>query len=271
MDVDSGEHRVLERYEATLDVAFVAAGAIAFGDRQGEVHVWWTETGDVETLSGHTGAIISVDAAAGLLISGSSDRTVRVWAAPARRRLARLPVPASGYGAFSPDGRWFASGDSLGGVDLVEVGSGELRRLTGHDGPVSGVIFSQDGRQMLSNDEHTARLWDLASGSGHAIAEYPFGWRPAVFTVGTSLLFWGNEDITLWDMAGTTPRCRFAYDDLCYYRFDPHVSYVRGRSVFVVSIADCTAREVFRAKSEIRSFAVPTPPRAWPWPTTIRS
>ena len=65
--------------------------------------------------------------------------------------------------AFSPDGRWVASG-SLDGVRLWEVATKTQARALAA-GEVWSVAFSPDGRWLASGDlEGAIKLWDVATG-----------------------------------------------------------------------------------------------------------
>ena len=88
--------------------------------------------------------------------------------------------------AFSPDGRYLASGGgneatpvrggALAGrtwgpgsdfaIRLWDVATGkEVRRLEGHTAAVTGVTFSPDGRLLASSSgDNTLRLWEVATG-----------------------------------------------------------------------------------------------------------
>ncbi|HLM47936.1 MAG TPA: WD40 repeat domain-containing protein, partial [Myxococcaceae bacterium] len=50
-------------------------------------------------------------------------------------------------------------------VRVWDVGSGEARILRGHEGAVTAVDFSPDGKRLVSGSmDHTLRFWDLESG-----------------------------------------------------------------------------------------------------------
>ena len=68
--------------------------------------------------------------------------------------------------AFSPDGRYFLSGDADQTLKLWDLAKGkQIRTFTGHNGLVDSIAFSPDGRQFLSGDRHgTIKLWDVTKG-----------------------------------------------------------------------------------------------------------
>ena len=114
----------------------------------------------LDALAGHTRRVSSVCVSADgrLLLSGSLDRTLRLWELPGGRCLRVFEGLPSDVNAvtLSRDGRLTlsASGELVAGEGLVrvwETGSGRVRRdLKGHEGEVSAVALDAGGVRAVS-------------------------------------------------------------------------------------------------------------------------
>jgi WD40 repeat protein len=70
--------------------------------------------------------------------------------------------------AFSPDGRWLATGSEEGAIRLWDLSpvdpTSRVFALDGHKGAVHGLAFSADGRWLVSGAaDGTVRLWRLTA------------------------------------------------------------------------------------------------------------
>ena len=103
------------------------------------------------------------------IVTGSSDRTARIWDAATGKELLQLKNHNGlVWGvAVSRDGARIVTGAWGGGQVLVwDAKTGErLRELKGHTDDVNGVAVTPDGRVLTGSDDQTARVWALDTGA----------------------------------------------------------------------------------------------------------
>ncbi|PWU10183.1 MAG: hypothetical protein C5B50_25985 [Verrucomicrobia bacterium] len=142
------------------------------------------------------GLAISPD---GRLLAICQKVNLSVWLADGSRQLWEAPANPERCAAFSPDGKWIATGDQDGKVSLWEVASaGRGRRtLSGHTASVSGVSFHPDGRRLVSSSfDGQVKVWDLQSGTELLTIPIPGGnnvWH-AIFSPDGKMLAAAGSD-----------------------------------------------------------------------------
>ena len=136
-------------------------------------------TGEVTALlKGHTNVIsaLAFSPDGTRLISGSFDKTARIWAIGSRQSAIGNPeclCVLRGHTDYiyavarSPDGTRAATGSDDDALKLWDARSGRLiKTLTGHTNDVVSVAFTPDGRYLLSGSwDRTIRLWDGRTGA----------------------------------------------------------------------------------------------------------
>ena len=131
--------------------------------------------------------------------------------------------------AFSPDGKWLASGSSDMTVKVWDATTGEETRvLKGHTGAVRSIAFSADGNRLASvGSDKMVKVWDVMSGKealtlkGHtdqvmSVAFSPDGKRLGSASVDQTVKVWdtttGQEMLMLKGHTSTVEGVTFSQD-----------------------------------------------------------
>ena len=125
----------------------------------------------VRVITGHEDLVTSVAVSPDgkTIVSGSVDRTVRVWDAQTGAPLRTLQGHEYSVTsvAVSPDGKTIVSGslDNTLRVWDAQIGA-PLRTLRGHEDSVTSVAVSPDGMTIVSGSlDNTLGVWDAQTGA----------------------------------------------------------------------------------------------------------
>ena len=142
------------------------------------------------------------------LLSGSDDRTLKLWDAASGQLIGTFAGHSRLIGsvAFSPDGTRLLSGSPDNTLKLWDAARGQLiRTFEGHSTWVNSVAFSPDGARLLSGSgDMTLKLWDAASGQLiRTSKEHSMPVNAVAFSPDGARLLSGSNDKTLklWDAA----------------------------------------------------------------------
>lgn len=161
----------------TMATAGVDGYFIEDGNKKtsGIIHLWDVDTGKLlNTYKGHTegcnGVAFSPDG--NTLISSSWDETIRFWDVVTGTHKQTITVQAfDGVEdiLLSPDGTTLASYSLWGGISLWDIDTGNfLKRMvrqTSDTDALYNIIFSPDGKNLVSVNGEGIRLWDVGTGN----------------------------------------------------------------------------------------------------------
>ena len=127
-------------------------------DRPTQVRLMTGHTSDVTCCSWHNNA--------SLVVSGSDDKTVRLWDLRVGQsvRLLRGSPAAISTVTVSPVGDKIAAGSDSGAIHLWDIGSGrQIGLLQGHTGPVHSAAFSANGEALSTGGaDCSVKVWDAS-------------------------------------------------------------------------------------------------------------
>ena len=124
----------------------------------------------LKTLKGHTRELhyVSISADGRRAVSGSHDKTVRIWDLETGRCLSTMEAHAESVNSMSisADGRLALLGSDDGTLLLWDLKKGMcVRTMEAHTEYVMSVSISPDGRRAMSGShDKTVRFWDLDTG-----------------------------------------------------------------------------------------------------------
>jgi WD40 repeat protein len=136
------------------------------------------------------------------LLSGSPDKTVKLWDPATGKELRKFESPWPSFSAFSPDGALLAAADLDGSTRLWNVSDGkELWQLRNPRGQIWSVVFSPDGR-TIAWGMTPAQIVETATGAllrklpGPKASIMALSWSPdGKFIAGAPL----DNRIRLWE------------------------------------------------------------------------
>ncbi|HVR30787.1 MAG TPA: NACHT domain-containing protein [Thermoanaerobaculia bacterium] len=127
----------------------------------------------LKTLEGHADSVLAVAVTADgrRAVSGSEDKTLRVWDLETGGSRALLGHTDSVLAvSVTPDGRQAVSGSGDNTVRLWDLETGESRVLVGHTDSVCAVAVTPDGRRAVSGSgDATMRVWELETGESRVL------------------------------------------------------------------------------------------------------
>ena len=186
--------------------------------------------------------------------------SARVWEAATGKEIARMTHDIDVWSvAFSPDGKYVVSGGcdqqdlnytcTQGSARVWEAASGkEVARMT-HDGLVSSVAFSPDGKYVVSGGGTTASVWEANTGKEIARMIHNLGVDSVFFSFDGKIVVSGGCDqldsnqmcakrfARVWEAATGKEIARMTHD----YGFFVSVAFSPDGK-YVVSGGDTTAR-----------------------------
>jgi len=127
---------------------------------------------------------------------------------------------------FSPDGRFLATPDGTNAV-VIRVGGNwddVVWQLKGHTNWVNSVRFSPDGSKLVTaSADHTARVWDMATGACLGVfTNHTGSVKAAVFSPDGNWIASAADDKTvrLWETDSFREKRHYPYDAAPLYSLD---------------------------------------------------
>lgn len=153
----------------------------------------------IKTLEGHFNSVstVSITPDATIAVSGSEDKTIRVWDIETGKCLKILEGHTGEINAVSltPDGRIAISGSSDETLRIWDIDSGQCSKiLYGHSKSVQCVDITPDVRLAVSGSrDETIRIWDISKGQCKKVIKALSGISSLRMTADGAFVIVGDE------------------------------------------------------------------------------
>ncbi|MCM3872249.1 MAG: WD40 repeat domain-containing protein [Pyrinomonadaceae bacterium] len=218
--VERPASRYLLSVSRVLAVAFSADGTTVAGETdRGEIKLWDHRTGEVKQqlrIEQDDPSLVAVSMD-GKSFAEISQGTLLFWNANSdKKTIVPLPGPHTVAAlALSADGRMFALGSGTEVVLLSPTGE-VAKKLSGPEGLVNRLTFSQDGSMLAGAEEDgTINIWKLQTGSIEKTFRSHTEITALVFAPHQQTLATAATDntISLWNLQTGLPEGKFQKHD----------------------------------------------------------
>ncbi|KAL0092798.1 quinon protein alcohol dehydrogenase-like superfamily [Phycomyces blakesleeanus] len=140
------------------------AGILMTGSYDKTIRVWNMETGElIRVLSGHARCVRALQFDEAKLVTGAMDNTLKIWNWHTGQCIRTLQGHTGGVLSLHFDSRILASGSTDHTIRVWNFEAGECCTLTGHTEWVNSVRIFGDHTLVSGSDDATIRVWDLTS------------------------------------------------------------------------------------------------------------
>jgi ribosome biogenesis protein YTM1 len=223
-------------------------GAMVTSSLDGTIRSWALDVSGgeavcMQVMEGHTDAVKSICVAPNskMVVSGSWDKTVRLWQAPQPDAVAA----ALGGPPAAKKSRSDKKKEALASVDTP------LAAFTGHSQKVEGVAWTDLATIYSASYDHTVRSWDVSTAACTAVLPTGHAALCVDARPDTSVVISGHSDfkVRLWDprsLEGTRVSASFASHKnmvtVCAWRPDHTNQFLSGSNDGTIKVWDMRAQ-----------------------------
>jgi eukaryotic-like serine/threonine-protein kinase len=208
---DATTGSLLGRYEQP-DARYVAIssdGRTVASTSAADPQIWlWSEGNNVpRLLAGHADLLFTLGFVDGdrALVTSSRDGTVRRWdLVTGTSTLIADPAPKLSFAVASPDGRFIAGADGVGGIRIWNVAAARQRLVATRPGEVTAMAVDRDGQRIAAAIDHDIWVW-VDGGPARLLGQVEDVVTELGF-LGDSLVAAGlDRAVRVWPLGGDPP------------------------------------------------------------------